>query len=176
MKNLMNGLRCAGVALGMGLAIAPLHTAQAETVTTVYYVCDGGETFRAEYFTDMARVAFEPGQDPISLMQVEAASGARYEGETITLFTQDEEAFVEIDESVAYRDCTARFIGQSEIIDVESVSETAVIEAAPAPRFNRPVLTQQTQPVTPAPAPAPAQAPAATPAPAPAPAPVPGLW
>lgn len=143
------------------MAIAPL-SASAQTVTTVRYRCDGGETFRAEYYDDFAIIAMaDQDEEAIyTLPQVESGSGIRYSDGTITLFSQGDEAFVERDGEVVFDDCVARLVGSAEFVEMESLT---VIEQRTVPSFERPVLdydrptgvtaTPEPEPVTPTPAP-----------------------
>ncbi|WP_430684311.1 MliC family protein [Leptolyngbya sp. AN02str] len=166
-----------------GQAVDP-NISSDNVVTTAYYICENGDTFRAEYFPNYARLSLEPGGEVYTLNQEPSGSGIRYSDNSITLYSQEEEAFIEIDGDVAYDDCVSRFVGQSEIPQVGSSSlSTFPGQGVPSrPRFNRPDLSSQNrvqqfpaQTPTTSQFPEQQQAPAARPA-APADEPVRGLW
>jgi hypothetical protein len=156
------------------LAAIAVVPAQAETVTTVRYDCARGQSFRAEYYSDRARVAFvDPMTDGVygEIIELPQSGDGTYSDGTYTLSTDDEleTASVDVENGDDSTHCVARLVGVAEMVEVQEVEMTT--RPVNVPRFNRPTLVQQTQAQpTPLPAPAP------EPAPAPAPEPIPGLW
>lgn len=151
-------------------AIAAVQPAQAETVTTVRYDCARGQSFRAEYYEDRARIAFvDPVTDGIygDIIELPQTEDGTYRDDIYTLSTDEdlESASIDVEGGTDSSRCQARLIGVAEMIEVQEVEVTT--RPANVPRFNRPTLVVQPQ-AQPAPLPAPA--------PAPAPAPIPGLW
>jgi membrane-bound inhibitor of C-type lysozyme len=161
--------------------------AQAQTVAN--YICDDDQTFEVTYDGNEAQLVLDD-QDPITLTSVVAASGARYSDGTTTLYTQGQEAFVEVDGDRTYNNCLSdttftadtddASVEESVVIEDESmmeetmvedssVEEDVVVESSTTVETIETVETVETvqEPVvqtTPAPAPTPA--PAATPTPA----------
>lgn len=156
------------------LAAITAVPAQAETVTTVRYDCARGQSFRVEYYSDRARIAFvDPGTDGIygEIIELPQSSDGTYSDDTYTLSAEDDlkTASVDVENGDDSERCIARLVGVAEVVEVQEVDVTT--RPANVPRFNRPTLVRQTQAQ-----PIPAPAPAPTPAPAPAPEPIPGLW
>jgi membrane-bound inhibitor of C-type lysozyme len=81
-------------------------TTEATPSQLVTYECSNGQTFVVEYSTEMAELTLD-GSDPIVLSQVASGSGARYSNGTTTLYTQGEDAFIEVEGDRAYDDCVA---------------------------------------------------------------------
>jgi membrane-bound inhibitor of C-type lysozyme len=65
------------------------------------YQCDGGKTFVAEFTLTMEGETLE-------MPLVPAASGAKYSDGTTTLWTQGDEAFIEVGEKIVYENCQAQ--------------------------------------------------------------------
>lgn len=102
MKNLVS-ITLSLLAFGSSaIASQPLILAQGRTLI---YQCAQGRRFEAEYTANAARVQL--AQQTITLNQVPAASGARYSNDDIVLSTKGNEAFIEVNNQITYRDCTA---------------------------------------------------------------------
>lgn len=84
------------------IAPQPLMIAQRKTII---YQCNQGRSFEAEYTATTARVTLD--KQTLSLPQVPVASGVRYSDGRTTLSTKGDEAFIEVDNQITYRDCTA---------------------------------------------------------------------
>lgn len=121
------------------LAIAPTHTAQAQesVVTTARYLCDDGDIFRAELYDDYAIVSLPDDETLYTLPAIQADSGTAYSDGTITLHTEDDEAFVEIGDEVMYEDCEAYRVGSAEYTESETAT---IIERRTIPDYDRPVI------------------------------------
>lgn len=72
------------------------------------YQCPDGEIIEADFTNPQAVVVTLPDQEPITLAQVEAASGAKYSDGTTTFWNKGEQAMVDIDGETVLSDCTAQ--------------------------------------------------------------------
>ncbi|WAL62562.1 MliC family protein [Thermocoleostomius sinensis] len=175
--------------LPVALATIPLSAEAQVSRTTYVYQCDEGGTFKAEFVPEGAVVYL--GNETLTLEQIPAASGARYSDGSTTLYTKENEAFVEVDGETVLNNCTVQLDsieGSTEAettidgsVTEESVEgETTTLEESAtveSTRLEGTTTTEQTtiqrtettqQTTTPAPAqttPAPAPSPAASPAP-----------
>jgi membrane-bound inhibitor of C-type lysozyme len=177
--------------LPVALAAVPFSAkAQLSTTTTYSYQCEDGSAFKAEFVPEGAIVYLE--DETLNLEQIPAASGARYSDGTTTLFTQENEAFVEVDGETVLNNCVAELdtpegstreettIDESVTSDEsttleESTEETTTLEGTTTTEQTTIQRTETTQQTT---TPAPAQT---TPAPAStstddSPEPVRALW
>ncbi|MEO1208718.1 MAG: MliC family protein [Cyanobacteria bacterium J06638_20] len=159
----------ASLALLALLAIAPTQAAKAQesVVTTARYLCDDGDIFRAEFYDGYAIVAMPDDDELYTLPAIQTASGAAYSDGTLALYTEGDEAFMEVGEEVVYDDCEAYRVGSAQYSESETVT---IIERRTVPDYDRPVIDFDR----------PASVTATTEAePAmvePAPEPIPGLW
>jgi hypothetical protein len=111
--------------IGTGLSMLTLAAiaagpAQAETVTTVRYDCARGQSFRAEYYSDRARIAFvDPVTDGIygDIIELPQTGSRTYSDGTYTLSTRDdslEAASIDVAGGTNSTRCVARLIGVAE--------------------------------------------------------------
>lgn len=72
------------------------------------FTCPGGETIEAMFPAEMGDdvTVTLPGQEAMTLPQVEAASGAKYSDGTTTFWEQGGEALVEVDGEIVLEGCT----------------------------------------------------------------------
>jgi membrane-bound inhibitor of C-type lysozyme len=103
----------APITLGLlGFLAAGCTTGNNETTAAkiMEYQCPGGEvievTFPAERGEEV--MVMLPEQDPLTLPQVEAASGAKYSDGTTTFWEKDGEALVEVNGEITLQGCTAQ--------------------------------------------------------------------
>jgi membrane-bound inhibitor of C-type lysozyme len=94
------------LAIGSAIRVNP---ALAQETNTVVYRCDEGKGFKAVYTTgDNSSVEATFGTRVFTLPQVKAASGARYSDGSVTIHTKGDEAFVEVGNTVLFRNCVAQ--------------------------------------------------------------------
>lgn len=88
-------------------------TLQAAAQQRLYrYQCESGRTFEVLYATDQATLTLT-GREPMTLLQVRAASGAGYSNGRTTLFTKGNDAFIEEDNTRIYDACVGQLASSS---------------------------------------------------------------
>lgn len=85
--------------LTVGFVALPGYAQQ----SSVLYTCDQGRSFEVAYEAGAARVTLP--LEILTLSQVGSASGARYSDGRTTLYTQGNEAFIEVDGQRTYGNC-----------------------------------------------------------------------
>lgn len=72
------------------------------------FTCPGGETIEAVFPAEMGEdvTVTLPGQEAMTLPQVEAASGAKYSDGSTTFWEKGGEALVEVDGEIVLEGCT----------------------------------------------------------------------
>ncbi|NJN87940.1 MAG: lysozyme inhibitor [Leptolyngbyaceae cyanobacterium SL_7_1] len=81
------------------VSVLPVNAQQ----SSVLYTCDQGRSFEVEYEAGAAQVTLP--LEILALSQVVSASGARYSDGRTTLYTQGNEAFIEVDGQRTYSNC-----------------------------------------------------------------------
>lgn len=113
-------VKVSGLTLFVGMAIAisilPVEAQQ----QPVMYECEGGRLLEVSYAAGEARLTLP--LEVLTLPEVVAASGARYSDGRTTLYTQGNEAFIEVDGQRTYANCIT-----------QDASLTPAAEPIPAP-------------------------------------------
>jgi membrane-bound inhibitor of C-type lysozyme len=116
-RTLKTGVILAGLA---ALALAGCNTPSPEvepeamdpdmetTGVMATFQCPDGEMVDADFTTPQEVVVTLPDQEPITLPQVESASGARYSDGTTTLWNKGNEVMVEVDGETVLSNCVTQ--------------------------------------------------------------------
>ncbi|NJO39935.1 MAG: lysozyme inhibitor [Cyanobacteria bacterium CRU_2_1] len=163
----MKGMRIGAFLLPVAVAIVTLP-AEAQQQPTLYsYQCDDGRTFEAEYSSNAATLELD--NRSVTLAQIPAASGTRYSDGQITLYSQGNEAFIEVNGDRLYNNCITQDFAAEEATTGETITEeTTTRETSEESVTQESVTTEQTTTQQTSPQPAPQTSPD--------PAPVRALW
>lgn len=94
------------LAFPIAVTIASSAAHAQTTPQTFTYRCDAGRSFQAEFSPASARLIVSRSES-YTLPQVTAASGIQYSDGRTTLYSQEEEAFIEVDGQRVYNNCVA---------------------------------------------------------------------